>query len=84
MVIDSGWGVVHIILKMFAEYFLSSVTLGKGFTKCNITFAECLIYSANKASLSYCIVSRFTNFIMWTKSCICASGGPHGVCPVMM
>jgi hypothetical protein len=36
--------------KMFAEYFLPSVTLGKGFTECIMAFAECLRHSAKKAS----------------------------------
>jgi hypothetical protein len=31
---------------MFAEYSLSSVTLGKGFAECKMAFAECLRHSA--------------------------------------
>jgi hypothetical protein len=32
--------------KIFAECFLSSVTLGKGFAECKIAFTECLRHSA--------------------------------------
>jgi hypothetical protein len=32
--------------KIFAERSLPSVTLGKGFAKCKIAFAECLRHSA--------------------------------------
>jgi hypothetical protein len=28
--------------KIFAEYFLPNVTLGKGFVECKMTFAECV------------------------------------------
>jgi hypothetical protein len=35
--------------EIFAECFLSSVTLGKGFAKCKIVFAECLRHSAKNA-----------------------------------
>jgi hypothetical protein len=31
--------------KMFVEYSLSSVTLGKGFVECKMVFAECLGHS---------------------------------------
>jgi hypothetical protein len=33
----------------FAECFLSSVTLGKGFAECKIAFAECLKHSTKNA-----------------------------------
>jgi hypothetical protein len=35
--------------KRFAECFLPSVTLGKGFAECKIAFAECLRHSAKNA-----------------------------------
>jgi hypothetical protein len=35
--------------EIFAECSLSSVTLGKGFVKCKITFVECLRHSAKNA-----------------------------------
>jgi hypothetical protein len=37
--------------KMFAEYFLSSVTSGKVIAECKMTFTECLRYSAKNAIL---------------------------------
>jgi hypothetical protein len=35
--------------KIFAECFLSSVTLGKVFAECKIAFVECLRHSAKNA-----------------------------------
>jgi hypothetical protein len=35
--------------KIFAECSLPSVTLGKGFAECKISFAECLRHSAKNA-----------------------------------
>jgi hypothetical protein len=38
------------VAKMFVEYFLSNITLGKDFTQCKMAFAECLRHSAKNAS----------------------------------
>jgi hypothetical protein len=36
--------------KIFVEYSLLSVTLGKGFAECKMVFAECLRHLAKNAS----------------------------------
>jgi hypothetical protein len=123
MVIDSGWRVVHIILKIFCCFlrFFAILNLPSVFRhstkfllsvrkkysakntlpiKClpsiicrvlhltkvlpSVTWPLPIVWYTRQRKRVYRIVSRFTNFIMWMKRCICASGRPHGVCPVMM
>jgi hypothetical protein len=46
--------------KMFAEYSLPSVTLGKDFAECKMTFVECIKHSAKNAIPVVCHVLVIT------------------------
>jgi hypothetical protein len=50
---------------MFAEYSLPSVTLGKGFIECIMTFVECLSHSTKKTNpvMIYIVEIKSSTFL---------------------
>jgi hypothetical protein len=50
--------------KIFTEYYLLGVTIGKDFIDCKKTFAECLGYSAKNISLVVFILCERRSYLV--------------------